>query len=129
MTTQNSTTSDFPKTTMLKVSKYNGTIHEVVEQTKNFITKNNCFYLDIDITGLNLIDATKLCILCSTFHYAKYCGLQIAGAKIKWIVKDEIVKNQIEMLKLDNIEIEVKKQKHNYVDYGQKFCRTLSLCR
>ena len=129
MTTQKSSAKTFPQTAMLKIERYNDNILDVIEDTKEFILKNDCFFLSIDISGLNLIDATKVCILCSTFHYAKYCGLDLVGAKIKWIVKDSVTKSQIELLKLDNLEIEIKKSKHNYTDYGESYAPFIRLCK
>ena len=129
MTTQQPDFSSNSQQTLLRVSNYNGRIIDVIEETKKFIMNNNCFFLSVDISGLNLIDATKMCILCSTFHYSKYCGLDIAGAKVKWVVKDEFTKSQIEMLKLDNIEIEVKKARRNYADYDIRTPRVLSICK
>lgn len=78
-----------------------GDIAYEIELLQKFITANNCKNLNIDISTLNFIDATKVCILCSTFHFAKYID-----GKIKWFVKDEIVKNQIRPMKLNNVEIE-----------------------
>lgn len=129
MTTQKSSAKTFSQSAMLKIERYNDNILDVIEDTKEFILKNDCFFLSIDISGLNLIDATKVCILCSTFHYAKYCGLDIVGAKIKWIVKDAMTKSQIELLKLDNVEIEIKKSKHNYTDFSESFSSFIRLCK
>ncbi len=129
MTTQKSSAKTFSQSAMLKIERYNDNILDVIEDTKEFILKNDCFFLSIDISGLNLIDATKVCILCSTFHYAKYCGLDIVGAKIKWIVKDAMAKSQIELLKLDNVEIEIKKSKHNYTDFSESFSSFIRLCK
>ena len=129
MTTQKSSAKTFSQSAILKIERYNDNILDVIEDTKEFILKNDCFFLSIDISGLNLIDATKVCILCSTFHYAKYCGLDIVGAKIKWIVKDSMTKSQIELLKLDNVEIEIKKSKHNYTDFSESFSSFIRLCK
>ena len=129
MTTQKSSAKTFPQSAMLKIERYNDNILDVIEDTKEFILKNDCFFLSVDISGLNLIDATKVCILCSTFHYAKYCGLDIVGAKIKWIVKDSMTKSQIELLKLDNVEIEIKKSRHNYTDFSESFSSFIRLCK
>lgn len=61
--------------------------------------------MSIDISSLNFIDATKVCILCSTFHFAKYID-----GRIHWFVKDEIVKKQIKPMRLGNAEIECLKR-------------------
>lgn len=109
---------------VLTIDSYQNNIFEIINETKKFIMQNDCRLLDIDIMGLNMIDAVKVCVLCSTFHFSKYCS-----GKIKWIVKDEIVKSQIELLKLDNIEVDVKRAKRNYVDFSQAFNHVLSLCK
>ena len=44
-------------------------------------------------------------------------------------VKDERTKEQIELLKLDNVEIEIKRSKRNYTDFGESFVRKLTICR
>lgn len=108
----------------LKVGNYNKNIFEAINETKDFISKNHCPFLNIDISGLNMIDALKVCVLSSTFHFAKY-----ANGKIKWFVKDERTKEQIELLKLDNVEIEIKRTKRNYTDFGESFVRKLSICK
>lgn len=108
----------------LKVGNYQNSIFEAINEAKDYITRFDCPFLNIDISGLNLIDATKVCVLASTFHYAKYCN-----GKIKWFVKDERIKEQIELLKLDNVEIEIKRVKRNYTDFGETPLRNLRLCR
>lgn len=75
-----------------------------IEQLKTYISQNNCKTMNIDISSLNFIDAAKVCILCSTFHFAKYID-----GKIHWFVKDEIIKDQIKPMGLGNIEIEIKR--------------------
>ena len=107
------TCTDCEQEAILKVGNYKSSIFEAVSEAKHYITYNDCKFLSIDISKLNLIDAVKMCILSSTFHYSKYCN-----GKIKWIVKDEITKEQIELLSLDNTEVEVKIIKHNYADIG-----------
>lgn len=109
---------------LLKVGNYQSNIFEAINEAKDYISRNDCRYLSIDIAGLNLIDALKVCVLSSTFHFAKY-----SGGKIKWIVKDNLIKEQIELLKLDNVEITLKHSKRNYVDFSQGFVRNLSICR
>lgn len=53
----------------------------------------------VDISTLNLINATKLAILCST-----YCFIKNFKKKICWIVADEQIKRAIGVLRLSNIE-------------------------
>lgn len=53
----------------------------------------------VDIKQYNLLDATKIAILCSTFCFIK--GFE---KKICWLVKDEEIKKAINILKLMNTE-------------------------
>lgn len=53
----------------------------------------------IDITSLNLIKATKLAILTST-----YCFIRNFKKKLCWIVADEETRQAISILRLSNIE-------------------------
>lgn len=108
----------------LKVGNYKNNIFEAINEAKDYISRFDCPFLNIDISGLNLIDAMKVCVLASTFHYAKYCK-----GRIKWFVKDERIKEQIGLLKLDNVEIEIKRVKRNYTDFGESPLRNLRLCR
>lgn len=108
----------------LKVGNYKDSIFEAINEAKDYISRNECRLLSIDISGLNMIDAMKVCVLASTFHYAKYCG-----GRIKWFVRDENIKNQIEMLRLDNTEVDVKRARKSYVDNDVDFVRKLTLCK
>ena len=53
----------------------------------------------VDISNMNLIKATKVAILCST-----YCFIKNFKKKICWIVADEEIKRAISILRLRNIE-------------------------
>lgn len=119
-----STDSLYGQEAFLKVGNYQCNIFEAINEAKDYITRNDCPFLNIDISGLNLIDALKVCVLSSTFHYAKYCN-----GRIKWVVRDNRIKEQIELLKLDNVDIEVKHIRRNYADFGKGFVRSLKICR
>ncbi len=118
------TESLYGQEAFLKVGNYNTDVFEAVNEAKDYIANNDCPFLSIDISGLNVIDALKVCVLASTYHFAKYCS-----GRIRWFVKDRKIKDQIEMLKLDNIEIEIKASKRNYADFGETPLRNLRLCR
>ena len=60
----------------------------------------------IDISKMNLINATKTAIFCST-----YCFIKDFKKKICWIVKDEQTKKAISILRLQNTLQKVKSQK------------------
>ena len=126
MTTTNSNNfgESIEREPQLKVGNYKNSIFEAITEAKDYISRNDCKFLSIDISGLNLIDAMKVCILSSTYHFAKY-----NDGKIKWFVKDENTKKQIEMLNLDNIEIAIKYVKKSYVDIDRNFVRKLRICK
>ena len=73
----------------------------VITSEKNFlnfplkIQKNE---YQIDISNLNLIEAVRIAILCSTF-----CFINNVQKKLHWIVKDEEIKRAISILRLSNI--------------------------
>ena len=57
----------------------------------------------VDISDMNLFQATKIAILCST-----YCFLNNFEKKICWLVKDEQTKKAISILRLRNMEQQIK---------------------
>lgn len=59
----------------------------------------------IDISDMNLISATKTAIFCSTF-----CFLKNFKKKLCWLVKDEETKRAISVLRLKNVEEQIKEQ-------------------
>ena len=59
----------------------------------------------IDISHLNILKATKIAILSST-----YCFLNNFSKKLCWLVKDEEIKNAISILRLRNIESIIQKE-------------------
>ncbi len=117
------TESLYGQEAFLKVGNYNSNVFEAINEAKDYISRNECPFLSIDISGLNVIDALKVCVLASTYHFAKYCK-----GRIRWFVKDRKIKDQIELLKLDNVEIEIKQAKRNYADFGEIPLRNLRLC-
>ncbi len=60
----------------------------------------------IDISNMNLINATKLAILFSTRYF-----IQGFKKKVCWIVKDRSIKNAISILCLSNLECTIKQDK------------------
>ena len=57
----------------------------------------------IDISHMNIINATKTAIFCST-----YCFLNNFSKKLCWVVGDEEIKRAISILRLKNVEQLVK---------------------
>ena len=115
---------EYAQEAALKVGNYKASIFEAVYEAKDYISRNECRHLSIDISALNMIDALKVCVLSSTFHFAKY-----PDGKIRWFVRDENIKNQIELLSLDNTIVEIKKARKSYVDTEKGFVRNLTICK
>ncbi|MBR3605427.1 MAG: hypothetical protein IKL52_05320 [Candidatus Gastranaerophilales bacterium] len=57
----------------------------------------------IDISSMNLINATKTAIFASTF-----CFIKNFKKKLCWLVKDEETKRAISVLRLKNVEQQIK---------------------
>lgn len=77
----------------------NNTIN-LVESIKNYIHEHDCPTLSMDISRLNIIDASKVTILCSTYHWAKY-----PNGQISWKIGSEEVKELVNPLNLGNIQL------------------------
>ena len=98
----------------LTIKKYSEDIFEKINEVKEYINSNDCERLYIDISNLNMVDATKICVLCSTFHFSKY-----PDGKITWYVKDEITRSLIKRLKLTNTDVFLFSRKSKYIDFEQ----------
>ena len=59
----------------------------------------------IDISSLDLLNATRIAILCST-----YCFINGFKKKLCWLVKDDEIKKAISILRLRNVEQRVKEE-------------------
>lgn len=118
------TDSTFSQDEVIVLKGYRNDIFEIINSTKEYIMQNDCSLLKLDISSLNMVDSVKLAVLCSTYHFSKY-----PTGKITWIVRDEMTRKQIEFLKLDNVEVNLKKIKHNYVSCDKSFNQFLRLCK
>ena len=63
----------------------------------NYVNEPDAYV--VDISEMNLINAVKIAILCST-----YCFIKNFKKNIRWIVQDDEIKNAISILRLKNIE-------------------------
>ena len=64
----------------------------------------------IDISSMNLINATKIAIFCST-----YCFIKNFKKNLCWLVKDEETRRAISILRLKNVEQIVKQTQEEKV--------------
>jgi len=71
-----------------------------VESMKQYILENDCPNLSMDVSHLNIIDASKVTILCSTYHWSKY-----PKGKISWLISSPEIKELIKPLNLGNINL------------------------
>jgi hypothetical protein len=78
---------------------------DILEKLRVFIIHNKCEELRADISPLNLVDAAKTALTCSTLHFAKY-----PRGKIFWEVADEQTKQTISAMQLKNMQLTVKRE-------------------
>ncbi len=90
-------------------------VNEVIERIKGFINKHKCDEFEADISLLNLIDAARTAILCSTYHFSKY-----PQGRIYWDLRDEQTKELIKPMQLTNMELRVKKAQQDILDNVKK---------
>ncbi|MEI8128757.1 MAG: hypothetical protein WCG95_03975 [bacterium] len=72
----------------------------LVETIKNYIHEHDCPDLSMDISYLNIIDASRVTVLCSTYHWSKY-----PDGKISWLINSEDIKDIVKPLNLGNINL------------------------
>lgn len=72
-------------------------IFNMIESIKKYIFEHPCQTITMNISHLNIIDASKIATLCSTYHYAKY-----PHGKISWITNSHEVKELVKPLNLGN---------------------------
>ena len=73
------------------------TPQNTVSKIKSFIEKENCSDITFNISNYNIIDAARIAILCSTYHFVKY-----KNGTINWIVNSFEVENLVKPLNLNN---------------------------
>lgn len=82
------------------VPDYENNTINLVESIKSYIHENDCPTLSMDISHLNIMDASKVTILCSTYHWAKY-----PNGKISWKIAYKEIKELVNPLNLGNIKL------------------------
>ena len=71
--------------------------YKIVETVNEYISNSGSKEITIDISHINLLDACKISVLCSTETYLKY-----PQHKINWIVGSESVKLMTASMGLGN---------------------------
>jgi hypothetical protein len=82
------------------IAKFGHNTINMVESIKKYINDHDCPTLSMDISRLNIIDASKVTILCSTYHWAKY-----PNGQINWKISSDEVKEIVTPLNLGNIKL------------------------
>lgn len=75
-----------------------------LEDLNKYIDTNNCTDMTVDISTLNILDASKIATLGSTIHYIKY-----PEGQINWIVNSKKVKEYTTPMNLGNSHFICKK--------------------
>ena len=104
-----------PTRKKLTILNYDYSIFEVINSIKSYINKNDCTNIDIDISRLNLIDASKLAILCSAYHFTRY-----PNGCIHWLVANEEIKKSIQAAVLKNTVLSVVSATKPKVQHSEK---------
>lgn len=73
---------------------------DIIESIKNYIVENECPSFSMDISNLNIFDASRIAVLCSTYHWEKY-----PNGEIKWFTNAPELKNIVKPLSLGNIKL------------------------
>lgn len=73
---------------------------DIVNKIQKYICENDCPKLSMDISHLNIIDASKVTILCSTYHWAKY-----PNGEISWKINSPEINELVKPLNLGNIKL------------------------
>lgn len=77
-----------------------GDSEQVLCRIKNYVNKFDCPEIILDLTKLNILEATKVIVLSSTYHYKKY-----PSGKIKCKVQSDNIKNLVSAFVTDNLEV------------------------
>lgn len=73
---------------------------DILENFKSYINKYDCPEIVLDVSSLNVIDAARVMILSSTYHFQKY-----PGGKLKCKVPAKEVKEIISSFAPANLEL------------------------
>lgn len=77
-----------------------GNSEQILDNVRNYINKFDCPEIAIDLSRLNILDAAKVMVLSSAYHYKKY-----PEGKIKCRVQSDNVKGLVSAFVTDNLEV------------------------
>ena len=90
------------QTNFLTILNYDNSVFEIIDYIKDHIRKRDCEKLEIDISRLSLLDAGKVAILCSVYHFTKY-----PSGSICWHVCNNETKKIIQSMVLKNATVNI----------------------
>ena len=73
---------------------------KAIDRFKRYIKKYNCPHITVDLSELNIIDAAKVVVLSSTYHYQQY-----PKGKLRCRVNSPDIKNFVSNFSVNNLEI------------------------
>lgn len=71
--------------------------NKILENIKSTIRKSKSSNMTIDISMLNLIDASKIATMASTYHFLKF-----AEGSINWVVNSKEIEKMLKPMNLGN---------------------------
>lgn len=70
---------------------------KILNSIKSAIRKSKSANMTVDISMLNLIDASKIATMASTYHFLKF-----SDGKINWIVNSKEIEKMLKPMNLGN---------------------------
>lgn len=77
-----------------------GNSQQILDSIKKYINNFDCPEMALDLTGLNILEAAKVMMLSSAYHYKKY-----PEGKLKCRVESDSVKGLISSFNVGNLEV------------------------
>lgn len=77
-----------------------GNSQQILENIQKYINKFDCPEMILDLSKLNILDAAKVMVLSSAYHYKKY-----PEGKLKCRVRSDSVKNFVSGFAAVNLEV------------------------
>ena len=77
-----------------------GNCEQILDKVQKYINNFDCPEMALDLSRLNILDATKVMVLSSTYHYKKY-----PQGKVKCRVQSESIKGLVSTFVTDNLEV------------------------
>jgi len=86
--------------TILKFDLKINDLTRALEDVKQYIDEYDCPEISMDLSELNIIDATRILLVSSVYHYGKY-----PQGRIKYHYMSEEVSNLAQGIAVSNLEL------------------------